>query len=262
MAHGIRKFGDKIRVRLQHEYKEPDTDVAVFYGLMRNVLDDYRRAGRKAIYVDLGYWGRHLGGRFAGFHKLALNARHPTAYFQKSKHHGSRFNQFNVRVRRWKERRGDSILLAGMSDKAAEAEGFRPEQWETEIVAKLRYYTDREIIYRPKPNWDGAKGVPGTRMVRGRDGDVETVLAQCHAVVTHHSNVAIDALLYGVPVFCWDGIATAPGKACSDLSLIENPPEALDREQWASDAAWTQWNVSEMRKGSAWKYLRDEVLEL
>lgn len=242
-------------------YRQPDADVAVFYGLMRNIIDGYRRVGRPTIYIDLGYWGRHEGGRRAGFHKLALNARHPTAYFQRRQHASSRFDHFQIPIREWRSpNRGGYILLAGMSAKAATAEGFRPEEWERSTIAHIRRYTDREIVYRPKPNWPDATDLPGTRMRRGKDGDIETYLDNCHAVVTHHSNAAIDALLYGVPVFCWDGVAAAPGKACSDLSRIENPPMAVAREQWAFDIAWTQWNIAEMTSGAAWQYLRDEGL--
>lgn len=264
MASGIRRH-PRIRVRVEevNRYQGPRSDVAVFYGLHRRILEEYRKSGRAAIYVDLGYWGRHEGGRRAGFHKMALNGRHPTSYFQRLAHGPERFRHFGVDVRPWRGGLdGGFILLAGMSAKAARAEGFAPEEWERRAVKEIRKHTDRKIMYRPKPNWSGAREIPGTTMKRGKDGDVGSWLDRCHAVVTHHSNVSIDALLHGVPVFCWDGVATAPAKASSDLSKIEDPPEAIDREQWAADIAWTQWKISEMKSGAAWAYLVDEELVL
>ena len=263
METGALRHGYSAKRFPMHSYREPDCDIAVFYGLMRSILDGYRRVGRPAIYIDLGYWGRHEGGRRAGFHKIVLNARHPIAYFQKRKHDASRFNHFRIPIREWKGPQNNGyILLVGMSGKAASAEGFRPEEWENGIVEEIRKYTTREIVYRPKPNWGQATRIRGTRMVRGTpaDGDILRYLDNCHAIVTHHSNASIEGLLYGVPVFCWDGLAIAPGKACSDLSLIENPPVPVNREQWAWDIAWTQWNVAEMHSGAAWQYLRDEGL--
>lgn len=267
MYSGMRRnsAGERLCLHLRKalSFTKPDSDVAIFYGLHKHILSAYTKRGLPAIYIDLGYWGRHEGGRREGFHKFALNTRHPTAYFQNRKHDSCRFRHFGVPIRDWQNtRKKGYILLAGMSAKAAKAEGFAPEEWERDAVKQIREHTDREIVYRPKPNWRAARQLQGTRMERGVDGDVGRWLEKCHAVVTHHSNVSVDAILAGVPVFCWDGVATAPGKASSDLSQIETPPEAVDREQWAADIAWTQWSVPEMRSGAAWRYLKDEVLSL
>ena len=245
------------------DYRNPDFDIAIFYGLMRSILDGYKSVRRPAIYIDLGYFGRHEGGRREGYHKMVLNGRHPTTYFQNKRHDEKRFKHFGISVREWRGGLRDGyIILAGMSAKAAAAEKFKPEEWESKAVAEIRRYTNREIFYRPKPNWLGATCLPNTRQVRGEktEGDIYNFLDNCHAIVTHHSNVAVEGLLYGVPVFCWDGVATAPGKACRDLSRIEDPPAPTGREQWAADIAWTQWNIAEMKSGAAWQYLKDEKL--
>ncbi len=261
MAQGIHASGDAVQCFRMTDYAEPNADVAVFYGLMRPILDGYRKAGKAAIYIDLGYWGRHEGGRRDGYHKFALNSRHPTAYFQNKVHCPKRFQHFHQPVYAWRSLESDgNILLAGMSAKAARAEGFAPEEWERSIVKEIRKHTDRPILYRPKPNWPDATHIQGTKMVKGEDGDAHRFIRSLHAVVTHHSNMAVEAILAGVPVFCWDGVATAPGKGCSDISKIESPPDAINREQWAADIAWTQWNLAEMTSGRAWKYLKDEVL--
>ena len=261
MLHGLKRSGVPSSIQPMLSYRYPDADVAIFYGLMRPILEGYKRVGRPAIYIDLGYWGRHEGGRRQGFHKLSLNSRHPTAYFQKRKHDAGRFNHFRVPIQPWKSRNEGYILLVGMSAKAAAAEGFRPEQWERQMVSEIRKYSDREIIYRPKPSWHAATTIPGTRRMIGVDGDIDkTHFRNCYAVVTHHSNAAIEGLLAGVPVFVWDGVATAPGKGSCDISRIESPPTPTEREQWAYDIAWTQWNVAEMQSGQVWDYLKQEGL--
>lgn len=263
MMQGIKRVGDEPYLCLRLNYSQAHSghyDVAVFYGLMREILDGYRNAGKKAIYVDLGYWGRHEGGRRSGFHKVSINSRHPTSYFQQVKHAGDRFDHFRVPVLPPKKAKDGYIMLAGMSAKAAAAESFGPEQWERSAIAEIRKHTDREIIYRPKPNWHDARALPGTKMIKGQDGDVHQYLNNCHAVVTHHSNVALDAVLYGVPAFSWDGISTVMGS--NDLSKIEKPPlPDLDvRRQFAADAAYTQFNVQEIIEGVAWRHLKDEGL--
>ena len=67
-------------------------------------------------------------------------------------------------------------------------------------------------------------------------------LKDCHAVVVHSSNVAVDALLAGVPVFCTVPCA-AYRMGYADLSKIESPLYPDDREQWAWNLADQQWTL-------------------
>lgn len=262
MMAGIAKTGGgagALRSSQQHRPGHPEFDVAIFYGLaggLARLLADYRDSGRQAVYVDLGYWGRRKLSRWDGHHKLALNSRHPTAYFQRNPKGPTRFRQFRIEIAPWRKR-GRHILLIGMSAKAAAAEGFAPEEWERDTVRQLRALTDRRIIYRPKPNWDGAKPIEGTEWGRAPEL-LRDALVGCHAVVTHHSNAAVDALLAGVPCVCPDGVASL--LSAHQLADIENPPTPDGREQWAWDLAWTQWSVEEIERGDAWRYLDQEVL--
>ena len=232
-------------------------DAAIFYGLaggLTRLFSDYRRS-RRAIYIDLGYWGRRKLSRWDGYHKLALNSRHPTAYFQDRPHSPDRFNQFRIPIQPWRKA-GRHVLVVGMSAKAAGAEGLSPESWERSTIAKLKRLTDRPIVYRPKPNWAEAKPIAGA--VFGRGPTLAEALVDCHAVVAHHSNAAVDALLAGVPCICPEGVA-APLSA-RRLEDIENLPMPDGREQWAADIAWTQWSIDEMQSGAAYRYLLDEGL--
>lgn len=234
----------------------PQHDIALFYGLsegLSRVLNDYVNAGRTAVYIDLGYWGRRKKTRYDGFHKLSVNGRHPTDYFQNHPHPDDRFRHFDLPIRPWRES-GKHIIVAGMSGKGSLAEGFAPEQWERQAVAKLRSFTRRPIIYRPKPNYVSARPIPGT--IFQRDVPLDEALAGAHAVVCHHSNVAIDAIISGVPAFCVKGAALP--MAAEDLCMIENPFMPEGREQWAADLAYTQYSIEEMMRGMAWAYLRSE----
>lgn len=258
MHRGIIATGSHADLKPSTSYRgEPQHDVAIFYGFasgLRRVFDDYRRR-RRAVYIDLGYWGRRKRTRWDGYHKLVLNSRHPTAYFQDRAHSHDRFLSHGVKVEPWR-RSGQHIILAGMSAKAAYAEGFKPEEWERAAIEQLRKYTDRPIIYRPKPNWPEARPLPFSTMQA--DVPLERALKNCHAVVTHHSNVGIDAVLAGVPVITIEG-AVEP-MAGTALSLIENPPMPEGREQWAADLAYCQWSMEEIERGLAFRYLRDEGL--
>lgn len=258
MFAGVQRFGDKAELKSSLTYKGiPEYDVIVFYGLaggLDRLFTDYRKT-RKAVYVDLGYWGRRKRSRYDGYHKLAVNARHPTDYFQTRPHSADRFKQHGVPIRPWRET-GRHILVAGMSAKAAHAEGLSPHSWERATIQRLRQLTDRPIIYRPKPNWIEAKPIPGS--IFDKTTPLEAALHDCHAVVTHHSNVAVDALLAGVPCICPHGVASVlSGHRLEDIEALR---KAVGRGQWAADLAWTQWSVDEMKSGAAWRYLRNEGL--
>jgi hypothetical protein len=256
MHLGIRSTGDRPATISTHAYTKPMFPVAVFYGydqILRQIMADYVAAGLHAVYIDLGYWQRE---GMTGHHKIVVNDRHPTKYFQRVKHSSERAQSCHVRLRDYQST-GRHILLAGMGPKAAEAEGKQPLKWESDAVEALRMFTDREIVYRPKPSWIGAPPLKGTRFSPKAER-LEDVLRNCHAVVTHHSNVAVEGLVAGVPAFCWKGVAQP--MALQDLKEIEAPFYPFERGQWVNDIAYTQWNVDEMKRGLPWRHLKNEGL--
>lgn len=264
MFAGIKIVGDRPRLLMEGDYREPLHDVAVFYGFtqtLRRVMADYIAAGRKAVYIDLGYWGRE---GLQGHHKIVVNARHPTDYFQARRHDGKRRAALGIEVKPWRER-GKHILLAGMGAKAAEAEGKTPESFERDAITWIKAHSDRPIVYRPKPSWVQSRPIAGTAFSWGgtpRPGyateHINTVLHGCHAVVTHHSNVAVEAIAAGVPAFCWKGVAQP--MASQRIEDIETPAMPDGREQWVNAITYTQWNIAEMSAGLPWRHLKQEGL--
>lgn len=266
MFNGIKACGENVELKFENQYNGVESDIAVFYGLEGNlgrIFRDYSRKAR-AVYIDLGYWGRREGGRWSGYHKVVVNSRHPESYFQSTVHSADRFNRFGLRVEDWKWS-GKHILIAGMGDKGARAEGYAPQEWETWAINELRKYTKRALLYRPKPSWREAKplayaGYSKETPAQDKEKGLKKALVDCYAVVTHHSNVAVDALVQGIPTFCWKGVAAC--MSSQDLSTIESPHYPEGRQQWCNDIAHTQWSIREMSQGHAWKYLKNEVLHL
>lgn len=264
MAAGIRAVGDdSLSVMQAHQYVRPDADVAVFYGLagrLQQVFSEYSAdPARRAVYVDLGYFGRKDGGLLRGYHKISVDARHPTAYFRRTEHSSHRIRHLGVRVRPWRAASSDApIIVAGMGPKGAMAEGYSPGQWETQAVALMRRHTKRPIIYRPKPNWPEAAPIPGAMFSKPGAVALSDQIRGAHAVVSHHSNANVEALVEGVPSFSVAGVATTMG--LTDLAMIETPLMPETRPQWLADLAWCQWNVEEMANGSPWRHMKKEGL--
>lgn len=233
---------------------------AVFYGLckgLHRIFEAYKAAGVPAIYVDLGYWRRRIRNRYDGHHKMCVSTRHPVDYFQNKKHSSRRFKSLGLAMRPW-IKKGRFILVAGMSAKAAEADGMEHTAWERAAIATIRDNTDMPIVYRPKPNCLVSKPLPGASF--DKNTSLHLAYRTCHAVVTCRSNVGVDALLNGVPVFSSDGVAAAIANA--DLASIEEPyyPSTAERLQWASDVAWTQFTTYEIQAGLPFKHLKEEGL--
>ncbi len=258
MAAGIRRVGDPFRIIESSRFREPEARVAVFYGFdqqMRVIFEKYRKHNLPVVYVDLGYFGRLEGGKWSGYHKVSVNDRHPTKYFQARPHDSSRVSRFRLTFNPWKD--GRHILICGTSDKGALVDGFRPQQWETETINLLRKVTQRPLIYRPKPSWNGASPIPGSVFAQSKE-DVSRWLHDCHAVVSHHSNVCVDAFLAGVPNFCVEGVGAPLSE--TDFSKIDTPRKPDGRELWAQDLAFTQYRIGEMEDGIAWRHLKNEGL--
>lgn len=256
MASGVRAMGYNPVIRMDRTYERPTERVAMFYGFqgkLPQIMDDYVSDGRTVVFVDLGYWMRRTGGRYDGYHKVTVNARHPNAYLMDKIRSHDRLARFGVRAERWRDE-GQHIILAGMSAKSAESYGYQPEEWERWAVQELRKHTSRRIVYRPKPSWTGARPIDGA--VMGPAQSLRDAFRSAYAVVTHHSNVAIDAIAAGIPAWCWDGAAAL--MSSQDLSQIDNPVRPKGREQWLANLAYCQWSTQEMQNGELVQFLQAE----
>lgn len=227
--------------------------VALFYGLaghLQKIRTAHMRDGKRAILLDLGYWGRWQRDRYDGYHRFAIDSLHATP---KGPMPNDRIERFNVR-RRNMQRGGRHILLCGQSEKAAQVYRLQPNEWERRTVKILRQYTERPIWYMPKNSWGGKCPLPNTIY---KDRPLQPLLDNAWAVVTHHSNSAVHALEEGVPVFVEDGAAKqlASGSVAMIEKPVRHPAEVVD--QFLADVAYLQWTPKEMAAGAFWRHIED-----
>lgn len=258
LVAGARRAGDEVTVMADTDYRAEhpeEYDAAIFWGYvltLQAVMAGFNEAKKAPVYLDLAYWDR------GNSYKVSVGARHPTAYFQKVKHGSDRRKRYGIEPVPF-AKDGKIILLAGMSVKGAWAEkegdfGY----YETQVVEELRKYTDRPIVYRPKSKGVSA-GIPGTKLSLMSE-PLAPLLRKSWAVVTRHSNVAVDGLVVGVPAFAKAGVASAVG--LQDLSKIETPyyPDDGVLEQFLNDVAYCQWSEQELKDGTVWRHLKNEGL--
>ena len=237
MAEGIVKCGDNAFTADSSSVFKP-ADVGLMYGWKHSAqIKRYPNF----MYADLAYWSRDTHYRFS------VNGWSPDKYVRGG-HDKSRFEKLGLTIDPWKDH-GSQIIVVGSSRKAAVEHGFGYMKWERDTCNALRC-RGLKIEYRPKPSDKEKTSIHGV----GYDlGSTKDSLFRAKAIVTHHSNMAIDALLAGVPVHCETGAAAA---FSVPLDSIGEPERLEGREQFLYDVAWLQWSLEEMRSGEAWSHLK------
>ena len=132
---------------------------------------------------------------------------------------------------------GNHILLCPPTKAICRLYNLGDEQsWIDDMLLELKSHTDRDIIIRKK---DETK-------------TLQEQLKNCHAIVTHQSTAAIQAILQGVPSFC-DLISQSVPVSETDISKIETPfyPDDDLRKQWIDSLLSCQFNMSEISNGKA-----------
>lgn len=260
IERGVQRMGWQLEATAVREVVvKSDADMFVSYGWVNKPLFDfYLNGGRTYLYIDLGYWHRKNGmGDYSGFHKVVVNARHATHYFQ-CKRPADRIEDA-PEIQPWRKD-GEHIVVAGLSGKSAGSWGLRPMEWELRTVETIRALCNRSIVYRPKPSWKDARPIAGTQFSGGNES-ISDALAGAYGLVTLQSNAAIDALAAGVPFYAEDGLASAVG--CLSLAeLIARPRRDVDRAQFLADVGYCHWTRAEMADGSMFsQFLADGLLK-
>lgn len=255
MWNGIMAHGDRASLVAFDEYKGPEPDAdCVAYGWGRpEVFHAYRRCGRHYVHIDLGWWNRKpIGDVLGGHHKVAVNGRDPSAYFARN-FTSDRVEKINIPIKPWRPYDPRKpFLIGGMSEKSCRTFGLEPEAWERAIIRLLMKEDGAKVTYRPKPSWAGAFPIAGA----GYSVEpIDVALAKARMVITHHSNLAIDALIAGIPVHvAYPTVAAAFSTPIEEIATPWMPP---GREQLLADIAWQQWTPDEMTRGECWKHLKE-----
>jgi len=197
----------------------------------------HKRGGGRLIGWDLGYWNRDVPLAFSM--RLTIDDDHPHRLVRDEP--ADRWEAAGIVLREDANADGP-VVLVGLGKKQRALMGSRTQEWERRQAAALRRrFPDREVVYRPKR---GGDELPGFRTMQG---EIEQVLRGASLVVCHHSNVAVDACIAGVPVECEDGIALALYRG--------NPaPSREERLRFLRSVAWWQWTPLEAAR--AWEFIK------
>ena len=209
--------------------------MAAAFGILRGTAEIVRQCEwvrRDYFYIDHGYV---TPGHYAGWYRVTKNGRQAVLPDQSEYvYPDDRLLKLKKPLRPWR-RAGRHVLVIPLTGPVGEYYNIDSARWIETVTTEISQHTNRPIVVK----------------VKG-EGDIGDSLNDCWCVVSHSSNVAVDALFSGVP-------AVVLGEsACEtvswELADIENPwwPE---REFWARALAYHQFNLDEMRDGTAWRQL-------
>ncbi|MBI1216892.1 MAG: hypothetical protein GC185_13900 [Alphaproteobacteria bacterium] len=204
--------------------------VAMFGSPARfQILNQARAEGRIWYYGDHAYFGR--------FHYYRCT-RGDWQHRGIGEPDFARFDRLAIDIKPWR-RGGAHVLLCPPDAKFAALMGFCATTWRQNVLQTLQRHTSRPIRIRERHAVD-----------RPLDADLE----DAHALVTHMSNAAVEALVAGVPVFV-TGACAARAMGSDNLADIERPRRPPGRHKWAAILAANQWTLEEMAAGVLWRWI-------
>ena len=143
---------------------------------------------------------------------------------------------------------GRHILVIPPSQHTAFWYNLCRHEWTDSIVKEIKKYTDREVRVRSKYKDNADFGEKQTK-------SLSEDLQDCWAIVSWHSMCASEAVVKGIPSFSSVHSPAAPvSLKLTELNQIENPITP-DREQWLYSLLGSQFTLSEMKSGFAYKYI-------
>lgn len=241
----LERIGKSIDNRIARTVGElerlPDEAVPIIccLGELAPLVRKWQTTKRDFIFWDRGYMRRTMAtwlprGADGGYYRCTLNAFQMQEIYDVP---DDRWKTLDIenQVRPW-NKNGRHILLAHTGFDYWDL--FADRAWSFRIAEELKKHTDRPIRLRGKesttPLWDDLK--------------------DAHALVTHGSIAAVEAVVMGCPVFVHP-FSTARLVGLTDFSQVEKPVYP-SRSTWLHSLAYCQYNEAELVDGTLFRLLR------
>ena len=232
------------------------SEIAVIFGVFKSrvaksiargkVFQRQRENNQDVIVLETGYVNRGDGENH--HYAVGFNGLNGRADFRNKSMPGDRWRKLGAELQPYS--RGEKVILCGQVPWDASVDMHDHVKWLKQTASQIQKVTDRKVVFRPHPK----AAVPPMYGCEYSQKPLEEDLKDAHCVVTWNSNSAVEAAIYGKPVFAFDH-----GSMCWDIankSLLHiDDPQYLDRRQWANNLAYAQWTLAEIRNGDAWKHL-------
>lgn len=225
----------------------PDCDLLVMWGHHRMThINKQTTHGKSYLVLERGYFLDRYEWTSIGF-----NGLNGYADFHNYNSPGNRWHRHRHLMQPWKDNEEGQIVVIGQWKSDATLRHVDIKSWYVKTLTTLENRFDSEIVFRAHP------GHPGQREPKSR-ATLQQLLEDARCVVTFNSTVGVEAVMMGIPTIATDRGSMAwevTGHSLDDIAA----PVRYDREQWARDLAYTQWNHEEISTGVAWDHLRQRI---
>lgn len=240
---------------------QPCDGLTVTYGILRGteiLLRNCITQKKDFLYIDHAYFLRGHDRGIKSYYRTILNDLHCN-YIDESSD-DKRLKQFNVKIKEWRKN-GSYVLVCPPTDAVINFYGV--SDWLDNVMRDIRKYTDRPIKIKFKKTSlklnEKYKIKEYNKFYREKfkeyvcDLPIEEDFKDTWCLITFSSNIALEAILNGIPVICGKECCAYP-VAQHDLSKIEEPIYP-DIYKWLCTLANKQFSREEMMSGYAWEFL-------
>lgn len=229
-------------VILREPERLPGGHSPVFVGLWPTtapLMHALHREQKPYITVDNGYFrpyptGGHFRATLNGTQFIYQGTRSSPADWL-------RFKRLEVELKPWRGDPRKNVLIALQTSQWFDIMGLSRDAWLSKVMGEIERATDRPIVVREKPS----KASPQRSLALD--------FIDAHCVVGLSSNVMLQAVAEGIPVFPVGRCAATP-LGLSSLGWIESPLH-LPREAAFCHLAANQFTADEIASGFMWKHL-------
>jgi len=209
-----------------------DGEMFIVWGQLWTALKAIQKAretGRPYLHLDNGYV-KPARGMPIGYYRITYCSPAPILLDDPPK------ARVKVPMHPWRTQ-GRHVLIGIPGADYGKAWGMDMQAWLRTCVTILRRHTERPAYTRHKKS----------HMPLARD------FRNCWAVYTHSSNIGVDAVLAGIPLFCAE---TNPAAPVGNIDIADiSRPAMPDRQRWFDSLMAQQYTLSEMRSGLAREYV-------
>lgn len=274
---GLEKQGQVAEIILRDELSKKEECIKEYdFVFVFTITGDWIRDlaikyGKPYIYMDKGYCRNARLRNPEAFIRFSPNSWQPLKHLDKFSDRDDRWEELlKIPIRKWYgkdgkiskvetlepkphfEEEGEYILFAGSSAKYHLYMGIEePTTYTKNIVKEIRQFTDRPIIYRPKPSWNAKQEVEGTIFLGDNKIKYHELLKKdLHCVITHTSNAALEANFYGIPTIVL-GEAIAKPVSSTKLDEINNiyRPTLEEKHSLGRSLSYFQYRIEEVKDG-------------
>ena len=231
---------------------ESSNDPIVLRGILKKkIIQQCWNDCRTFYYMDTGYFGNEKNSAnpngWKYWHRIVKNNLQHGEIVSRP---DDRFKIFKKKFEPWKKT-GKKILIAAPDDKPCRFYGINRDQWINDTINKIKQHTDRPIVVRERAP-KRIDRITTDTLQQALNNDV-------YALVTYNSVAAVESVFYGIPAFTLAPANAASPVTLQDLSGIENPyyPDQDKLYAWACHLSYGQFHISELKNGTAKKYLEE-----